>query len=145
VTDLFRAYETDECNDRSRTRRWRLCHPLRCISCVALGVDFQCEHGRKPNERLYMDARTNVHPFRGLRGGIFPAGFAATCAIVGVLSLAAVRAEAADIEGKVQGANSPIAGSTVTLYAAGTGAPVQLAQGKTDDKGSFRLTVRKVS
>src|SRR5262249_787149 len=32
--------------------------------------------------------------------------------------------------GRVQGAGSPIAGSTVTLYAAGDGKPTQLAQGK---------------
>src|SRR5262249_36874335 len=31
--------------------------------------------------------------------------------------------------GKVQGAGSPIAGSTVTLYAAGDGKPAQMAQG----------------
>ena len=92
-----------------------------------------------------MDARTNFHSFRGLRAGLVPTGFAAACTIVTVFSLAAIRAAAADIEGKVQGANSPITGSTVTLYAAGTGATVQLAQGKTDDKGSFKLTVRKAS
>jgi streptogramin lyase len=43
--------------------------------------------------------------------------------------------------GKVQVAGSPIAGSTVTLYAAGDGKPVQLAQGKTGDDGSFKLDV----
>jgi integrase len=80
--------------------------------------------------------------FRGLRAGILPAGFAA-CTIVAVFSTATVRATAADIAGKVQGANSPIAGSTVTLYAAGTGTPVQLAQSKTDDNGAFRLNVGK--
>ena len=31
-------------------------------------------------------------------------------------------------------------GSTVTLYAAGTGAPAQLAQGKSDERGAFNLT-----
>jgi hypothetical protein len=48
---------------------------------------------------------------------------------------------AADLAGTVQGAGLPIAGSTVTLYAAGTGAPTQLAQGKTDDNGAFNLNV----
>ena len=47
---------------------------------------------------------------------------------------------AADLAGRVQGASKPIAGSTVTLFAAGTGAPAQLAQGKTDGKGGFKLT-----
>ena len=40
---------------------------------------------------------------------------------------------AADLSGQVLGAGKAIAGSTVTLYAAGTGAPQQLAQGKSDD------------
>ncbi|HYV35920.1 MAG TPA: hypothetical protein VE988_09470, partial [Gemmataceae bacterium] len=43
--------------------------------------------------------------------------------------------------GKVLGANSPIAGSTVTLFAADEGKPVQLAQGKTGDDGAFNLEV----
>jgi hypothetical protein len=54
--------------------------------------------------------------------------------------LADVRARAADLAGNVQGAGSPIAGSTVTLFAAGTSAPTQLAQGKADDSGAFNLT-----
>jgi hypothetical protein len=45
----------------------------------------------------------------------------------------------ARLAGSVQGAGSPIAGATVTLYAAGAGAPAQLAQGKTDDDGVFEL------
>jgi hypothetical protein len=57
------------------------------------------------------------------------------------LVLAQVRAMAADLAGNVQGAGLPIAGSTVTLYAAGAGAPTQLAQGKTDDNGAFDLHV----
>ena len=44
------------------------------------------------------------------------------------------------LAGSVQGAAKPIAGATVTLYAAGTDAPTQLAQAKTDDQGAFRLT-----
>jgi uncharacterized protein (TIGR03000 family) len=43
--------------------------------------------------------------------------------------------------GKVQGAGSPIAGSTVTLYAAGDGKPTQLAQGKSSEDGTFTLDV----
>jgi hypothetical protein len=41
--------------------------------------------------------------------------------------------------GKVQAAGSPVAGSTVTLYAAGEGQPVQLGQAKTNDDGEFKL------
>src|SRR5215510_5116552 len=79
-----------------------------------------------------------------VRAGKFPKGFAATCAIVVVFFLAALRPNAADVMGKVQGANTPIVGSTVTLYAASAGAPAQLAQGTTDDKGSFKLSVSKI-
>src|SRR3974390_1484727 len=43
------------------------------------------------------------------------------------------------IYGQVLGAGAPIAGSTVTLWAAGLGAPLQLAQGQTDDRGRFSL------
>lgn len=41
--------------------------------------------------------------------------------------------------GKVQIAGGPVAGATVALYAAGKGAPVQLAQGQTVGDGSFKL------
>src|SRR5262245_59685711 len=43
--------------------------------------------------------------------------------------------------GRVQGAGSPIAGSTVTLYAAGDGKPTRLAQGKSGEDGTFTLDV----
>src|SRR6516225_5083174 len=43
--------------------------------------------------------------------------------------------------GRVQAAGSPIAGSTVTLYAAGDGTPTQLAQGKSGEDGTFTLDV----
>jgi hypothetical protein len=70
---------------------------------------------------------------------------AARCTLFSILlftlALAQVRAMAADLAGTVQGAGLPIAGSTVTLYAAGTGAPTQLAQGKTGDNGAFKLDV----
>ena len=42
--------------------------------------------------------------------------------------------------GSVQGAGKPVAGSTVTLFAAGAGAPAQSAQGQTDEQGAFKLT-----
>jgi hypothetical protein len=51
---------------------------------------------------------------------------------------------AADLSGQVLGAGKAIAGSTVTLYAAGTGAAQQLAQGKSDDTGAFNLTYANV-
>src|SRR5215467_572485 len=86
-------------------------------------------------------ARATSEVFKSVRAGKFPTGFAATCAIVAVFFLTAIRPNAAEVVGKVQGANSPIVGSTVTLYAASTGAPAQLAQGTTDDKGSFKLSV----
>jgi hypothetical protein len=59
---------------------------------------------------------------------------------VGIILLTNLSALAAELTGTVQGANKPIAGSTVTLYAAGTGAPQQLGQGKSDDTGAFNLT-----
>ena len=45
------------------------------------------------------------------------------------------------IAGNVLGAGAPIAGSTVTLWAAGPGSPAQLGQTKTDDDGRFTLSV----
>jgi hypothetical protein len=58
-----------------------------------------------------------------------------------MLAFAQVRAMAAELAGTVQGAGFPITGSMVTLYGAGTGAPTQLAQGKTDDNGAFSLDI----
>ena len=56
------------------------------------------------------------------------------------IALTRLAAHAADFTGSVQGAGQPIAGATVTLYAAGTGEPAQLAQGKSGDDGTFALT-----
>ena len=47
-----------------------------------------------------------------------------------------------EIEGHVLIAGKPVAGATVTLYAAGEGAPAQLAQGKTDADGEFELDAK---
>jgi hypothetical protein len=47
---------------------------------------------------------------------------------------------AADIQGQVLAAGAPIANSTVTLWAAGAGAPKHLAQTKTDKDGRFTLS-----
>src|SRR5262245_20733515 len=49
--------------------------------------------------------------------------------------------EAGGLAGKVQVAGSPVAVSTLTLYAAGEAKPVQLAQAKTGDDGTFILDV----
>ncbi|TSA33236.1 MAG: hypothetical protein D4R65_08060 [Verrucomicrobiaceae bacterium] len=49
-------------------------------------------------------------------------------------------AQAAELAGTVYVATQPVTGSTVTLFAAGTGAPKQLAEGKSDDCGAFNLT-----
>jgi hypothetical protein len=70
---------------------------------------------------------------------------AARCTLFSIflltLAFAQMRAKASDLAGTVQGAGLPIAGSTVMLYAAGTGAPTQIAQGKTDENGAFDLNV----
>jgi hypothetical protein len=58
-----------------------------------------------------------------------------------LITLANAQAMAADLAGSVQGAGEPVAGSTVTLFAAGSGTPKQLAQSKTDDNGAFKLAV----
>ncbi len=52
------------------------------------------------------------------------------------------RASAAEsIEGQVLGAGRPIADSTVTLWAAGAGAPKELAQVRTGQDGHFTISV----
>ncbi len=58
------------------------------------------------------------------------------------LAFANMPAMAADLAGNVQIAGSPITGATVTLYAAGEGAPAQLAQGKTNGQGAFKLKAK---
>jgi streptogramin lyase len=62
------------------------------------------------------------------------------CALMCALAFATGIARAADLAGAVQGAAGPVAGATVTLYAAGTGAPTRLAQVNTDGQGAFKLT-----
>ncbi len=57
-----------------------------------------------------------------------------------ILFLMNLTTMAADFSGTVYGSGSPIAGATVTLYAAGTGAPVQLAQSTTNNDGGFSLS-----
>jgi hypothetical protein len=43
------------------------------------------------------------------------------------------------LAGSVQVAGKPLGGATVTLYAAGTGAPTKVAESKSDDQGAFKL------
>ena len=61
------------------------------------------------------------------------------CAALTLLSNAPALAET--VGGQVLGAGAPIAGSTVTLWAAGRSAPSQLGQAKTGDDGRFTLSV----
>ena len=62
----------------------------------------------------------------------------AALAISGMLL--ASRAFAADIKGQVMGGGAPIAQSTVTLWAATSDAPKQLAQTKSDNEGRFEVS-----
>ena len=57
----------------------------------------------------------------------------------------ATRAFAADIQGQVMGGGAPIAQSTVTLWAATSDAPEQLAQTKTDNEGRFEISTAGAS
>jgi Transthyretin-like family len=52
----------------------------------------------------------------------------------------ATQAFAADIKGQVMGGGAPIAQSTVTLWAASSDAPKQLAETKTDSDGRFEVS-----
>ena len=51
----------------------------------------------------------------------------------------ATRAFAAEIKGQVMGGGAPVVQSTVTLWAASSEAPKQLAQTKTDNEGRFEI------
>ncbi len=71
---------------------------------------------------------------------------ATLCAVFGALfGCLPAMAQPGQLQGQVKAAGSPIAGSTVTLFAAGDGEPVQLAQGMTGDDGAFKLDVVAVS
>jgi hypothetical protein len=63
---------------------------------------------------------------------------AAAAAAVGLLSFPCAFA-AESIKGQVQGGGAPVANATVTLFAAGSTAPRQLAQAKTGADGRFAL------
>ena len=68
----------------------------------------------------------------------------ATAVAFAAMAFASFSAVAADFTGKVQSANQPITGSTVTLYVAASAAPKQLAQATTDASGTFKLAVSSV-
>jgi hypothetical protein len=72
---------------------------------------------------------------------------ASTCvALVALITLASSSSSAhqstkstREVTGRVQIAGEPVAGATVTLYAAGPADPAKLAEFKTDDEGEFQL------
>jgi len=64
-----------------------------------------------------------------------------TIIILGVINYS----YADNISGKVLSAGSPIQNSTVTMYSAGTGAPVQISQVSSNDYGEFTINYSKKS
>jgi hypothetical protein len=61
-------------------------------------------------------------------------------ALTGIITVAIAPASAQQqLEGQVLGAGAPIANATVTLWAAGTGAPVQLSRTESGTDGRFTL------
>src|SRR5689334_12174223 len=75
--------------------------------------------------------------FPGTKDRIFNRSFMS--ALIALCMLATWPTFAAEIHGQVTGAGAPIAGSTVTLWAAGSGVPSQLAQATSGDDGRFIL------
>jgi len=71
--------------------------------------------------------------------------FASGCSSAPVADEAETPRASDELTGHVLGAGSPIAGATVTLYAAGAGAPTQLARSKTDANGAFTLNAQHAS
>ncbi len=55
----------------------------------------------------------------------------------GMIGLAAAPATADSLDGQVFAGGQPVANSTVTLWAASSGAPRQMAQARTDADGHF--------
>jgi hypothetical protein len=70
----------------------------------------------------------------------FESSLSAIVASGALLIIGCAQATAASLTGNVLTAGQPVAGATVTLFAAGPGAPTQLAQGSADDNGAFTLT-----
>ena len=80
----------------------------------------------------------STHPHRKILSPLARPCIVAFAAFGVMASLPAMAANT--INGQVLGAGAPIAGSTVTLWAANTGAPRQLAQTQTGADGRFVLT-----
>ena len=68
-----------------------------------------------------------------------PSTYLRSLLLAGSLSFSGLAFAADSINGQVLGAGAPIAGSTVTLWAASAGDPKQLAQTKTGSDGRFEL------
>src|SRR5262249_12639611 len=87
--------------------------------------------------RVTLSARLNPSlPALAVAGSfVFISGWSTSRAADETSSSSSIR----ELAGSVQAAGKPIAGATVTLYAAGTAAPAKLAEGKTDDQGAFKL------
>src|SRR5262249_10249321 len=93
---------------------------------------FQSEHPYANTLEEGMRPRHHTTSSRALSRPLI-----AACATLGMLS--GTPSLAANIQGQVTAAGAPVADSTVTLWAAGTGAPRQLAQGQTSTDGRFTL------
>src|SRR5262245_48648877 len=65
----------------------------------------------------------------------------ATAILALVSAVFCTTAAAANIAGQVLGSGAPITNSTVTLWAASAGAPLQLGQAQTDADGRFAMSV----
>src|SRR5262245_9820315 len=80
------------------------------------------------------------------RRGTFARWWIGVIAVVGALStVPAFLAEAPKLDGRVLGAGAPIAGSTVTLWAASAAAPKQLGQAQTGADGGFMFDAGTLS
>ncbi|HTQ00647.1 MAG TPA: carboxypeptidase-like regulatory domain-containing protein, partial [Casimicrobiaceae bacterium] len=77
---------------------------------------------------------------RSFQEGIMQSRFSRSALASLVLALACAPSPAATIAGRVMGAGAPIAGSTVTLWAASSGSPRQLAQARTSTDGQFSVS-----
>lgn len=65
--------------------------------------------------------------------------FVTSCSTTQTANQNQMSGPAEQLAGKVQVAGRPVAGSAVTLFAAGTGVPMKVGEAKTDDNGAFTL------
>ena len=109
-----------------------------CVALAMIGGIVACT--TRPATSGDADKETKPRPESTVAPGTTAAKSAPTETMVAQAdAVAPTTGSAAEIAGNVQIAGSPIAGATVTLYAAGIGAPTQLAQGQTDGDGAFKL------